>query len=57
MKHLSLVLEKLEQRIAPGGVSVPGSCDGTGGTHGSGKSDKSHKSHKSDKSDKSHCTE
>ncbi len=57
MKHLSLVLEKLEQRIAPGGVSVPGSCDGTGGTHGSGKSDKSHKSHKSHKSDKSHCTE
>ncbi len=28
MKHLNLELEKLEQRIAPGGISTDG-CDGS----------------------------
>ena len=36
MKHISLQLQKLEERIAPGGC-----CCGSGGSHGS----KSHKSH------------
>jgi hypothetical protein len=42
MKHISLKLQKLEERIAPGGCGC-----GTGGSHKSGKSDKSHgsKSH------------
>ncbi len=37
MKHISLKLQKLEERIAPGGCGC-----GTGGSH---KSDKSHRSH------------
>jgi len=43
MKHISLQLQKLEERIAPGACC---GC-GTGGSHKSGKSDKSHgsKSH------------
>jgi len=36
MKHISLELQKLEERIAPGGC-----CCGTGGSHKSGGS-KSH---------------
>jgi len=42
MKHLNLELEKLEQRIAPGGISLGGSLGlGVGihvggGAHGSG---------------------
>ncbi|HYT23407.1 MAG TPA: hypothetical protein VEW05_24615 [Candidatus Polarisedimenticolia bacterium] len=36
MKHISLKLQKLEERIAPGGC-----CCGTGGSH---KSEGSHKS-------------
>ena len=39
MKHISLQLQKLEERIAPGGC-----CCGTGGSHKSGKSGGSHKS-------------
>ena len=60
MKHLNLELEKLEQRIAPGGVTPPsggGSASGGSGhsgSHHSHKSSKSHKSHKSHKSSKSH---
>jgi hypothetical protein len=42
MRHLNLQLERLEQRIAPGGC-----CCGTNKSHGSGKSDKSDKSEKS----------
>ncbi|HXI72131.1 MAG TPA: hypothetical protein VNN22_17380 [Verrucomicrobiae bacterium] len=56
MKHISLELEKLEQRIAPGGVTIPppGSCTGgSGGTHATGKSHKSNKTAKSEKSHKS----
>lgn len=33
MKHISLKLQKLEERIAPGGCGC-----GTGGSHKSGKS-------------------
>ena len=40
MKHLNLQLERLEQRIAPGG------CHASGGSHKS-HSSKSHKSHSS----------
>ena len=57
MKHLNLELEKLEQRIAPGGVTPPaGGGEGSGSKSGSGSSksgsSKSHssKSHKSSKS-------
>jgi len=39
MRHISLQLQKLEERIAPGGC-----CCGTGGSHKSGKSGGSHKS-------------
>jgi hypothetical protein len=39
MKHISLQLQKLEERIAPGGC-----CCGTGGSHKSHHSG-SHKSH------------
>jgi len=56
MKHISLELEKLEQRIAPGGVTIPppGSCTGgSGGSHATGKSHKSNKSNKSNKTAKS----
>jgi len=48
MRHISLQLQKLEERIAPGGC-----CCGTGGSHKSGKSGGSHKSHGSG-SHKSH---
>jgi hypothetical protein len=48
MKHISLELQKLEERIAPGGCGC-----GTGGSHKSGGS-KSHGSGKSHGSDKSH---
>jgi len=40
MKHISLELQKLEERIAPGGCGC-----GTGGSHKSGGSGGSHKSH------------
>jgi hypothetical protein len=49
MKHINLELQKLEERIAPGGCCA---C-GTGGSHKSGGS-KSHGSGKSHGSDKSH---
>jgi len=52
MKHLNLQLERLEQRIAPGGCSVGGGShksggSKSGGSHKSGgsKSGGSHKSH------------
>ncbi len=57
MKHLSLKLEKLEKRIAPGGLSLPGvslpvvtttggnnggcGCEGSAGSNGTGESHKS----------------
>jgi hypothetical protein len=56
MKHLSLKLEKLEQRVAPGGLSLPGvslpvtttggnnggcGCEGSEGSNGTGESHKS----------------
>ncbi len=50
MKHLNLELEKLEQRIAPGGVTPPsggGSASGGSGHSGSHHSHKSSKSHHS----------
>ena len=35
MKHLNLELEKLEQRIAPGGLSCGAGSKGGGGSGGS----------------------
>jgi hypothetical protein len=52
MKHLNLQLERLEQRIAPGGCSCD--CGGGSKSGGSHKSHKSGGSHKSDKSGGSH---
>ena len=48
MKHLNLELEKLEQRIAPGGVTPPagetgGSKSSGGSSSGSSKSSKRQK--------------
>ena len=40
MKHINLELQKLEERIAPGGCGC-----GTGGSHKSGGTGGSHKSH------------
>jgi hypothetical protein len=55
MRHLDLELEKLEQRIAPGGFRCAPKCGGGGGgSSRSGKSSKSSKSGKSGKSGKSH---
>ena len=49
MKHLNLQLERLEQRIAPGGVSCAGGSGSKSGKSGGSKSHKSggSKSHKS----------
>ena len=49
MKHINLELQKLEERIAPGGCGC-----GTGGSHKSGGTGGSHKSHGSGGSHKSH---
>src|SRR5438046_10418294 len=55
MRHLNLELEKLEQRIAPGGVPTPGSKSSKSGkSDQTAKSAKTAKSDKSDKSDKGH---
>ena len=57
MKHLNLQLERLEQRIAPGGVSCPsGGGSKSEGSHKShGSNNKSHKSNEGSNGHGSKC--
>lgn len=54
MKHLDLELERLEQRIAPGGLGCKPKCGGGGGSSRSGGS-KSHGSKNKSKSKGKKC--